>query len=174
MVLPPLRTLLALGISFTTRHASAQTAPCFNTLGAINSEMQTELIRIQNGATPQASYLYNLCANTFFDATSERLEPVLNNAMFVCGDNGNRDNRCVIVGGNQQVKITDSLVSGFPLREVTFMGITFSAFETNGEMTGASIAAFASTATTATFTECTWQVRSFSMLRRSDWHRIFH
>ena len=155
---PSKTALVALGISFTARHAVAQTGSCFNTLGAINNVMQTELARIQTGATPQESYVYNLCANTFFDATSEPLEPALNNAMFVCGDNGSRSNRCVVVGGNQQVRISDSLVSGFPLQEVHFMGITFSAFEANGQMTGASIAAYASSATTATFSDCTWQV----------------
>ena len=154
-------TLVVLGISLATYDVIAQTGPCFTTLGAINSEMQTELARIQNGASPQESYVYNMCANTFFDATSEPLQPVLNNAMFVCGDNGSRSNRCVVVGGSQQVMIMDSFVSGYPMQEVHFLGITFSGFETNNQMEGTSIAAFASSATMATFSECTWQVCGF-------------
>jgi len=157
MVPPPLQALIVLGMLF--RPIVAQETACFETLGSINSVMQTELSRIQNGATPQESYVYSLCSNTFLDAGSEPLQPVLDNTMFVCGDDGSRSNRCVIVGGNQQVLIRDSLVSGYPLQELNFMGITFSAFETNGEMTGSSISALASSTTTATFTDCTWQVR---------------
>lgn len=158
--------LFALGCSITTYYVAAQTGPCFTTLGAINSEMQTELARIQNGATAQESYVYNMCANTFFDAMSEPLQPVLNNAMFVCGDNGSRSNRCVVVGGSQQVMIMDSFVSGYPLQEVHFLGITFSGFETDNQMEGTSIAAFASSATTATFSECTWEVRTINLLKQ--------
>jgi len=160
-----LRALLALGV--LARPIAAQTAPCFNTLGAINSVMQTELVRIQNGAPPQQSYVYSLCPNTFLDASAEPLEPVLNNVMFVCGESGDRSGRCVILGGSQQVLIQDSLVDGYPLQELSFLGITFSAFETNGgDMTGSSIAAFASSTTTATFIDCVWQVHISRQAKR--------
>jgi hypothetical protein len=121
--------------------------------------MQTELVRIQNGATPQDSYTYNLCPNKIFDAASVFLEPVLNNANFVCGNDGRRTNSCVIVGGTMQVRIVDSAVTGYPLQEISFTGITFSGFETSNSMSGTSIAAFASSAATATFTDCEWKVR---------------
>jgi hypothetical protein len=142
-------------------HAIAQNSsqPCFDTIGALNSAMQTELVRIQNGATPQDAYMYNLCTNTFFDATSSILEPILNNAMFVCGDDGSRLGRCVILGGSEQVRIVDSTVDSYPLQELIFMGITFSSFVSNSVRTGLSIAAFASASLTATFTDCSWEVR---------------
>ena len=130
---------------------------CYETLGSLNSVMQTELVRIQNGATPQDAYMYNLCNNTFFDATTTILEPVLNNAMFICGDDGSRLGRCVILGGSLQVEIVDSLVDTYPLQEISFMGITFSSFESNTLRTGTSIGAFASSVTTATFTDCAWE-----------------
>jgi hypothetical protein len=133
--------------------------PCFDTIGALNTAMQTELARIQNGATPQAAYMYNLCTNTFFDATTAILVPVLNNAMFICGNDGDRLGRCVFLGGSEQVRIEDSTVDSYPLQELSFFGITFSSFETNTVRTGLSIAAFASTTTTATFTDCSWEVR---------------
>lgn len=139
---------------------TAQTPPCFSTLGAINTAMQKELIRIQNGATPQNTYVYNLCSNTVFDASANSLEPVLSNAMFVCGGNGSRQNSCRISGGAEQVHIVDSLVTGYPLQALSFMGITFSTFQSNTMNTGTSISAFASSSTTATFTDCAWQVRA--------------
>jgi hypothetical protein len=153
----PIEVFLALNI--LVYPVLAQT-PCFETLGALNNVMQTELSRIQTGATPQDVYTYNLCANTNFDANTTVLEPVLSNAMFICGDDGSRLNSCVILGGSEQVRIVDSLVTGYPLQELSFMGITFSAFQSNKKRTGTSIAAFASSATTATFTDCAWQVRS--------------
>jgi hypothetical protein len=122
--------------------------------------MQTEFVRIQNGATPADAYMYNLCANTFFDATSTILAPVLSNSMFICGNDGSRLGRCVIVGGSEQVRIVDSTIDGYPLQELSFMGITFSSFESNALKTGTSIAAFASSSTTATFTDCAWEVRT--------------
>jgi hypothetical protein len=130
---------------------------CYETIGSLNSVMQTELVRIQNGATPQDSYMYNLCNNTFFDATTAVLEPVLNNVMFICGEDGSRLGRCVILGGSLQVEIVDSLVDAYPLQEISFMGITFSSFESNTLRTGTSIGAFASSVTTATFIDCSWE-----------------
>jgi hypothetical protein len=129
---------------------------CYETIGSLNSVMQTELLRIQNGAIPQDAYMYNLCNNTFFDATITPLEPVLNNVMFICGDDGNRLGRCVFAGGSLQVEIVDSTVDTYPLQEINFMGITFSSFESNAFRTGTSIGAYASSVTTATFIDCAW------------------
>jgi hypothetical protein len=130
---------------------------CYETIGSLNNVMQTELVRIQNGATPQPSYMYNLCNNTFFDATTSILEPVLNNVMFICGADGSRLDRCVIVGGSVQVQINDTTVDNYPLQELYFMGITFSSFESNALRSGTSIGGFASSATTATFVDCAWE-----------------
>jgi hypothetical protein len=132
---------------------------CFATLGAMNSAMELELIRIRNGATPQTTYVYPLCPNTVLDATTTPLRPLLNNAMFVCGADGNRSNRCVILGGTVQVAILDSLVDGYPLQELSFLGLTFSGFVSDTGI-GTSIAAMASSVTMATFTDCAWQVRT--------------
>lgn len=148
-VVPILLSLVCTGLCQTD---------CFGTLLALNNEMQTELIRIRNGATPNSEYLYNLCPNTFFDTASTALEPVLSNSKFVCGENGSRTDRCVMLGGSTQVRISDSLVEGYPLEELTFMGITFSGFQSNNNRRGSSIAAQASSVTTATFTDCEWQV----------------
>lgn len=133
--------------------------PCFDTIGALNSAMQMELVRIQSGATPEDAYMYNLCTNTFFDAATAILMPVLNNVMFICGNDGSRLGRCVILGGSEQVRIVDSTVDSYPLQELSFMGITFSSFVTNTARSGMSIAAFASSSTTATFSDCSWEVR---------------
>ena len=130
---------------------------CYETIGSLNSVMQTELLRIQNGATPQDAYIYNLCSNTFFNSTTTILAPLLNNAMFVCGDDGSRLGRCVILGGSLQIEIVDSSVDTYPLQEVSFMGITFSSFESNALRTGTSIGAFASSVTTARFVDCAWE-----------------
>jgi hypothetical protein len=159
----------------TTTEIAAAGDDCFATLEAINSDMELELIRIRNGAPPQnaAPYVYQLCADTVFDATSTPLRPLLNNAMFVCGANGNRSNRCVILGGTVQVAILDSLVDGYPLQELSFMGLTFSGFvsSSNAPATtgiGTSIAAMASSVTMATFTDCSWQVRHTTPERGRD------
>jgi hypothetical protein len=141
----------------------AQATECFATIGALNNVMQTELIRIQNGAAPKDTYTFNLCNNTFLDAKSAILEPVLSNAFFVCGDDGQRQNNCVITGGTEQVRISESTVIGYPLQQLTFMGITFTSFQSNNGMTGTSITAAASSAATALFTDCSWSVRQFSI-----------
>ena len=60
------------------------------------------------------------------------------------------------------MRIVDSEVSDYPLQELSFTGITFSAFEGSSRMTGTSIAALASSATTATFTDCAWKVGLFN------------
>jgi hypothetical protein len=139
----------------------AAAVDCFATLGAVNSDMELELIRIRNGAPPQTAYLYPLCPNTVFDATLTPLRPLLNNAMIVCGVDGQRSNRCVILGGSVQVAILDSLVDGYPLQELSFMGLTFSGFTSaSAGGIGTSIAAMASSVTMATFTDCAWQVRT--------------
>lgn len=149
------RALYLICSLLTVQRTLSQDA-CYETIGSLNSVMQTELSRIQNGAIPQDAYMYNLCNNTFFDSTITALKPVLNNVMFICGDDGNRLGRCVIAGGSLQVEIVDSTVDSYPLQEISFMGITFSSFESNALRTGTSIGAFASSVTTATFTDCAW------------------
>jgi hypothetical protein len=154
------RFFATLGILFSLQTTTVEAqSSCFTTLGEINMAMQTELDRIREGGTPEDSYTFRLCANQFFDASLVFLEPVLNNAMFVCGETGSRSDSCVILGGSQQVLIRDSTVPGYPLLSVSFMGITFAGFEPSTGMTGTSIAALASVQTVATFIDVAWQVR---------------
>jgi hypothetical protein len=165
----PLHAMLAL--TALAIPVSTQQAACFDTLTAINGDMQMELARIRNGGTPEPSYTYNLCPDTFFDATMTTLEPVLDNTMFVCGENGSRLNGCVIIGGNEQIRIQDSSLDGYIIQQLNFIGITFAGFGTSDEMTGASISALASSTTVATFTDVAWQVResrSVPFLRQGD------
>jgi hypothetical protein len=133
---------------------------CFSTIAEINTEMQTELERISGGGTPEDSYTYILCSDTFFDATNTTLVPLLDNANFMCGDDGNRLNGCVILGGTEQVRFQDSNITGYPINQVNFVGITFAGFEqSTADKVGASIVASASSTTVAKFTDTAWQVR---------------
>jgi hypothetical protein len=166
-----------------------QQEECFSTIASLQGVMATELSRIANGgAVPAASYTFILCPNTFLDASTMPLQPLLDKSTFMCGNDGHVRNRCVIVGNGSnnnntttttdaQVRIVDSTTPGHVLQQVDFIGLTFTDFTSNNGATstkriGQSIAAAASTSTTATFKGCAWQVRclvcgvSSSSLRR--------
>lgn len=138
-----------------------QSEPCddsssevgYTSIEAVNRAMQDELVRIKDGQAPLESYTFNLCPNRVFDATSEPLNPVLNNAFFLCGQNGDPTNDCTISGGKDaQVTIESSEVESYPLLKLTFSGIVFSGFD------GYSIAASATFPTTASFMDSMWTV----------------
>lgn len=135
----------------------------YESLAALNNDMETELNRIRDGGTPEESYTFRLCPNQLFDAESSTLLPVLNNAMFVCGSDGSRSNNCIIIGGSEQVRIENSQVDTYPLESLTFIGLTFADFKGNAAITGTSIAALASAPTTATFLDVTFTV-SFTIV----------
>jgi hypothetical protein len=156
-----------------------QQEECFSTIASLQGVMATELSRIANGgAVPAASYTFIICPNTFLDASTMPLQPLLDKSTFMCGYDGHVRNRCVIVGNGSsnnnntttttttdaQVRIVDSTTPGHVLQQLDFIGLTFTDFTSNNGTTstkriGQSIAAAASTSTTATFKGCAWQVR---------------
>lgn len=143
-----------------TSVVSQTVGTCYTTINDINIEMQQELDAIVNGGIPETSYTYIFCPNSFFDATNVTLVPLLDNILFLCGDDGSLSNNCVIVGGTEQVRFQNSNITGYPINQVTFMGITFAGFQNNTSTNiGTSIAAYASLPTIATFTNVAWQVR---------------
>jgi hypothetical protein len=130
-------------------------------LTALNSDMQLELMRISDGGAPAPPYTFTLCPNQVFDAALVTLQPVLSEATFVCGANGDPEDDCTLLGGEEQVRIEDSTVDGYPLETLIFVGISFADFSSSDVNLGTSIAALASSTTTATFMNSRWSV-SFS------------
>jgi hypothetical protein len=151
-------TLLAIAAALTLR-ADGQVEQCRDSPGlqgymsitAMNSEMRKEFEKIVQGGSPEKSYSYMLCPETVFDATAEPLLPLLSNMEFSCGAKGLASENCVIFGGHEQVRFADSTSQSYPLEQVSFVGLTFANFTTNDRGTGTSIAAFASSTTTASF-----------------------
>jgi hypothetical protein len=126
----------------------------YSSIAAINADILAELQKIQNGATPSASYTFNLCSNTVFDASTEPLRPALSNSLFVCGTNGKSSNNCRIENGAVQVEISDSVVANYTLGEITFLGVQFTGF------TKQAVSAYASFPTQANFRDVLWTVSS--------------
>ena len=172
VIAQPLQSMLTVSAWLSILlHSSYDVAAqsCYTSIVDINSDMQIELARIAEGGTPEDSYTFELCANTIFDAT-EALNPVLNNAFFVCGPDGSSSNSCTITGGttNPQVEIASSTVSGYPLVSVAFSGITFESFsETEGSIKG--VAFFP---TTATFSDSVWTVSTSRHATSSRGHPL--
>jgi hypothetical protein len=123
----------------------------YTSIAAINSAMAADLSAIKGGAAPKPPYLFTICPNTALTAT-EPLTPMLSGAEFVCGSDGSASNKCTIQGGANQVSIQDSTVSGYPLQNVTFEGITFQG------STQSAVLAGAGSGTTANFVNCNWNV----------------
>jgi hypothetical protein len=141
---------------------------CFTTISDLNNEMIAEKDRIINGGIPESTYTYVLCSNTFFDTSNITLQPLLDNTIFTCGGysnsttNSKRYNNCVLIGGKEQVIIQDSTIPGYAINLLSFIGITFTGFQTSDIHQGTSIVASASSSTTAKFIDVAWQVRCFS------------
>jgi hypothetical protein len=130
----------------------------YTSLAALNSDMQLELQRIANGGAPVPPYTFTLCPNQVFDATLVTLLPVLSDSTFVCGANGDPEDDCTLLGGEEQIRIEDSTVNGYLLENLAFVGLSFADFSNSDEMLGSSIAALASSTTTATFMNNRWSV----------------
>lgn len=130
----------------------------YTSIADMNADMKVEHDRIQAGGTPMSSYTYRLCPNHVFDASEEPLKPLLNNVNFVCGESGSRANNCVVLGGSEQVRIENSDVAGYPIKMLSFMGMTFAGFTANMAGTGTSINALADATTTATFMDVQFTV----------------
>ena len=145
---------------------------CVRTIDELNNEMQLEQQRIAEGGTPEGSYTYILCSDTFFDATNATLVPLLDNIMFMCGDDGDRLNNCVILGGTEQVQIQNSNLTGYAINQIGFMGITFAGFEKTDTRQGTSITASASASTVVKFTNTAWQVRNMMGTSHNEIRRL--
>ena len=160
------RLLLVLGLLVIHR-SSAEPTLCpdsttefgYTSISNINADITSELSRIQSGATPNGMYTYNFCSGTVLDASAGPLRPGLSNSYFVCGPDGKPKNNCQVSGGAVQVEIYDSLLTEFPLSEITFMGIQFTGF------TRQSISAYAASPTQVNFRDVQWTVRRFSLLQ---------
>jgi hypothetical protein len=135
------------------------TAPCstspsivgYSTIAAMNSDMDQELSRIGEGATPQQVYLMTLCPQTTFDTSDGPLLPRLNQAAFSCAGSGNVNEGCVLSGGLENIRIEDPGIAGYTVNGVNFLGVTFTGF------TGRSVELAASAPTLAVFLNCLWQ-----------------
>jgi hypothetical protein len=125
--------------------------------------MESELQNIQAGSAPAEEYTFRLCPDTVFDTTTTPLRPLLNNAMFVCGESGKRADGCTFIGGSEQIRFQDSSIEGYVLQSMSFMGLSFADFEGNSDLTGASIGAYASSQLTATFSDVAFTVRVSSV-----------
>jgi hypothetical protein len=129
----------------------------YTSILALNQDMDTELQRISDGGElpSNQAYLLPLCPQTTFgfDAATVLL-PILNRVTFQCGSSGDIDLRCVFTGGDEQVRIENTAVSGYPFNSVFFTGVTFEGFQQR------SIAAVGSAPTQVTFINCLWQVSS--------------
>jgi hypothetical protein len=129
----------------------------YTSIAALNQDMDTELQRIIAGGElpPEQAYILPLCPQTTFGFdVATVLLPILNRVTFQCGSSGNNDERCVFTGGDEQVRIENTVVTGYPFNSIFFMGVTFEGFQQR------SIAAMGSAPTQVTFMNCLWQVSS--------------
>ena len=127
----------------------------FPTLRDIFCIMEREsLFTIFKGSSPRRPpYVYRLCPNTVYSISEqEQIAPVLNQTHFVCGNNGNSKDNCIIDGGSVQVFFQDNPEEvDHPLEYVKFEGITFQSSN------GASIYSIASSILTVEFADCHWR-----------------
>lgn len=100
----------------------------YESIAGINEDMMRELALLAGGKQPESSYRLILCPNTVFDASNATLTPLLNNVMFLCGENGSRENGCEFRGGTAQVAIEDSIIDAHKVNTVSIMGLTFTGF----------------------------------------------
>lgn len=148
------------------RPCHAQMEPCpsngaltgYASIAALNNDIEAELARISGGGEPENEYVYMLCPRQEFDAALEPLRPLLSGSVFRCGVSGQSTDRCTIQGGSEQIRIEDSVISTFPLNDVSFVGLTFDGFTNNADNTGASVNVLASATTKVTFSDVVWQV----------------
>jgi hypothetical protein len=131
----------------------------YESISAINDDMMKELVMIGAGKKAQLAYKFVLCPKTDFDTSNGTLTPLLNGAMFLCGDSGSRTNQCRLTGGATQITIEDSLVARYPVNTVQFMGITLTGF------TGSGISGDAGSNTTVTLNEVDFVVSEFDSPR---------
>jgi len=106
----------------------------YTSVDSLREDMQAETDRIAAGGVPEPSYDFVICPGptqiTFTD--NEPLIPTLNRVTIRCGDLAQS---CFFEGGTEQILIKDSEIDGYPLEEVSIIGMTFSGFS-GAAMTG--------------------------------------
>jgi hypothetical protein len=161
----PLNAFLAI-VALACQATAQSAGPCdrdtsvegYSSITDINADMQAELGRIADGGEPNESYTYRLCPNVVYDAATAPLVPVLSNSFFVCGSDGSRNNNCIILGGDEQIRIQDSTLNDYTLERLSFMGLTFADFNGNNAATGTCVSALADSRTTAVFIDVSFTV----------------
>jgi len=138
--------------------ASDPSVQGYDSIAALNADMQTELARIADGGLPMDAYLFVLCPRMVLDASMGPLLPVLSDSIFACGGDAMRSSSCIIRGGSEQVRIEDSTLPNYVLQRVSFVGVTFAQFTGNNEAIGASISALASEMTTLQLNQVSFTV----------------
>lgn len=124
----------------------------YESIADINNDMEREAALILGGKEPETMYEFVLCPNTDLDAGNETLVPLLDNSIFLCGDEGTSPG-CAISGGEMQVEIVRPIDGGHTVTSVSFLGIGFSGF------TGAAISGNGVSNTTVTISQGTFSVR---------------
>lgn len=91
----------------------------------LNTDILAERARIEGGQDPSDNYSYVLCPNTSFDTSTAPIVPALENMVIGCGENLSSANTCVLVGGENQIRINSFANSDYPVTSVLLQGITF-------------------------------------------------
>lgn len=130
---------------YNTRTVSCDTGQgteqAYNSIESLQADIDDELDRLEAGVKePEDSYRFVLCANTNFAFSEEEvvLNPVLDNINIQCGFPPRTSNECVFTGGFNQVFLSNTDDSNFPVERFTMTAVTFE------EFTGAAIAGRAS------------------------------
>jgi hypothetical protein len=116
----------------------------------LNSDIETELARIEEGETPQERYNIVLCPGTF-DTSTGPLLPRLDQATYSCSGTGNVNDACIFSGGTENIRIEDPMIDGYTVNGMSFIGLTFTGF------TGYSVELLGIAPTEAIFMNCMWQ-----------------
>ena len=130
----------------------------YTSIESINSDMETERIRIEGGGTPQELYNLILCPETTFDTSQGPLQPALDQLTISCGGSGGGGevgNNCILSGGPTNILLADpsSPIDGYEIDVLNFVGLTFTAF-TDWSI---DVTASLSSSGTTTFTDCLWR-----------------
>jgi len=100
----------------------------YQSLSALNSQIQIDEDAVRSGNPPQMMYLYRLCpSSTFNFGPGQTLIPKLDGSVFQCGD-GLSTSDCRFTGGTDQVLINKSTLPNHRLSDVRFQGVTFTDF----------------------------------------------
>ena len=124
----------------------------YATIPDMNADIQREYALILGGKTPEPSYQFVLCPNTDLDGGNETLVPLLDNSMFLCGNDGTSSG-CGISGGEVQVNIGRPVDGTHSVTAVSFVGVDFKGFSS------AAISGDGVKNTTVTISQSSFSVR---------------